>query len=181
MKLSNYQKAAQRTSPEGHDRVLNGCLGLIGEAGEVVDCVKKYLFQSGENPELPREPLINEIGDVLWYCAELCTGLEISLGEVLQGIEPFRKDYEGMELPDAAGELAMLALRPFEDRAGDMSASVFKLFQKVNLKRVIACATEILCRYCDCTLEDCLEQNIGKLKKRYPKGFDANRSLHRAE
>jgi NTP pyrophosphatase (non-canonical NTP hydrolase) len=31
------------------------------------------------------------------------------------------------------------------------------------------------------SLDDCMETNIEKLKKRYPEGFDAEHSLHRAE
>ena len=65
----DYQRLAMRTSPEGHDRMLNGCMGLIGEAGEVVDIVKKWKFQSGDHADLPKDKLIEECGDVLWYCA----------------------------------------------------------------------------------------------------------------
>lgn len=181
MNVRDYQKAAMRTSPEGHDRILNGCLGLIGEAGEVVDCVKKWLFQSGEGAEIPKDRLVDECGDVMWYCAELCTGLRIELDELMQGCGIFETDYDGLDLTDAAGELAALAIRPFEERDKDTAMSVYKLFQKVNLKRVIACVSVILKRFCSCSLENCLENNIVKLKKRYPKGFDAERSLNRAE
>lgn len=31
------------------------------------------------------------------------------------------------------------------------------------------------------SLDDCMETNIAKLRKRYPEGFDAEHSLHRAE
>ena len=37
---NGYQQLAQRTSPDGHDRILNGVLGLAGEAGECADLVK---------------------------------------------------------------------------------------------------------------------------------------------
>lgn len=40
MRIEEYQLLAMRTSTEGHDRVENGCLGLIGESGEIVDAVK---------------------------------------------------------------------------------------------------------------------------------------------
>ena len=79
MKTDEYQALAMRTSPDGHDRILNGCMGLIGETGEIVDLVKKWKFQSGDNAELPKDKLIDECGDVLWYCAELATGLNENL------------------------------------------------------------------------------------------------------
>ena len=42
---NDYQRLAMRTSPDGHDRMMNGCMGLIGESGEVVDAVKKWKHQ----------------------------------------------------------------------------------------------------------------------------------------
>ena len=59
-----------RTSPwDGHDKIDNGVLGLMGEAGELIDVYKKYMYQSGLNAELPKKQLIEELGDVLWYLA----------------------------------------------------------------------------------------------------------------
>lgn len=75
MDLNEYQRLAMRTSPNDHDRIKNGCLGLIGESGEIVDLVKKHLFQSVPGTALPVNALINEMGDVLWYCMETITGI----------------------------------------------------------------------------------------------------------
>lgn len=65
-----YQSLAQRTSSTktSAEKVLNGCMGLIGEAGEVVDLAKKLTFQ-GMPLDKFTERLKGEIGDVLWYCA----------------------------------------------------------------------------------------------------------------
>ena len=81
MDLNDYQKQAQRTSNtnDGYDKVLNGVLGLAGEAGECADIVKKHQFQGHE---LSREEVIEELGDVLWYVAETATGLGITLHDV---------------------------------------------------------------------------------------------------
>lgn len=81
MKLNEYQDLAMRTSGEGHDRVLNGCMGLCGEAGECMDILKKHQMQGHK---LLKEKMAEELGDVLWYCAELATGLGISLDDVAQ-------------------------------------------------------------------------------------------------
>jgi NTP pyrophosphatase (non-canonical NTP hydrolase) len=60
-------------------------LGLVGEAGEVANKVKKILRDSnGEvSPEV-RQALIDEVGDVTWYLARLATELQVSLGDVGQ-------------------------------------------------------------------------------------------------
>ena len=70
MDYKKYQELAQRTSnKKSHaDAVLNGCMGLVGEAGEVVDVIKKYLFQGFEHAKAI-ERIKSEIGDVLWYIA----------------------------------------------------------------------------------------------------------------
>lgn len=61
--------------------VLNGCLGLAGESGEVLDMVKKWVFHE---KELDREHLKKEIGDVMWYVAMLCESFGFELDEILQ-------------------------------------------------------------------------------------------------
>ena len=108
MTLDEYQFAAQRTAQitnNTRDKIINGCMGLNGEAGECIDLLKKHLYQG--HP-LDKEKLMDECSDVLWYVAELAAGLGYSLEEVAR-------------------------------------------------------------------------HNIGKLKKRYPDGFDPERSIHRKE
>ena len=91
MQMNEYQVLAQRTSPNGHDRLLNGCLGLAGESGECCDIVKKWLYQSHE---LDREKRCDELGDVLWYIAETATGLGISLEQIAKrNLEKLRDRY----------------------------------------------------------------------------------------
>lgn len=93
--FSEYQKHAYNlVSEEGKkDLILNGVMGLAGEAGECVDLVKKERFQGHE---LNKEKLIEELGDVLWYVAETASGLGISLDEVAQkNLDKLHKRYHG--------------------------------------------------------------------------------------
>lgn len=98
MIASEYQRLAQRTSNTGKtiDKLTNGVLGLCGEAGEVSDIVKKYLYQG--HP-LDGVALIEELGDVCWYLAEVCQALHVSLDYVMEAnIEKLRKRYpDGFE------------------------------------------------------------------------------------
>lgn len=108
MTVNEYQKLAMTTlNPALSDKdvLINGVMGLCGEAGEVIDLVKKHLAQGHE---LKRDEMIKELGDVAWYLAETATALGVDLETVFQG-------------------------------------------------------------------------NIDKLKKRYPEGFDSNKSLNRTE
>lgn len=104
---NEYQREALRTAGNhaGNSLLVNGVMGLNGEAGECIDIVKKHLFQGHE---LDKEKLAKELGDVAWYLAATAHAIGYTLEEVMQG-------------------------------------------------------------------------NIDKLKKRYPDGFEAERSLHRQE
>lgn len=61
--------------------ILNGCLGLAGEAGETLDIVKKWIFH--EKP-LDEEHLKKELGDVMWYMAMICSSFGFDLDEIMQ-------------------------------------------------------------------------------------------------
>ena len=54
-------------------------MGLIGEAGECQEIVKKAMFHGHE---LDIEALLLEAGDVLWYLTELCNELGISVDTI---------------------------------------------------------------------------------------------------
>ena len=98
MELNEYQKLAQRTANDQTKwgKIENGCLGLAGEAGECCDLLKKYLFQGHE---LDEERMAEELGDVLWYCAELAAGLGLTLEEVARrNVEKLKRRYpEGFD------------------------------------------------------------------------------------
>ena len=83
MKLSNYQSIAHETSMYtniGGVKCLYPILGLNGEAGELANKIKKvFRDRKGElTPELHDE-LVDELGDVLWYVAEIASALMVDL------------------------------------------------------------------------------------------------------
>ena len=99
IKVSTFNKALEKYGREdalvicGCDpgELFNGALGLPGEAGEVADLVKKYIFHGHD---LNRGELVKEIGDVCWYLALLCHAIDISLEEVMiANIEKLRNRY----------------------------------------------------------------------------------------
>ena len=64
-------------------RLLTGSIGISSEGGELLDLVKKLLFQGKEpTPEL-REKIKLELGDVMWYVQQVLIWGEWSLNEVL--------------------------------------------------------------------------------------------------
>lgn len=79
---NDYQRAAMRTAGDDTENyLLNGVMGLCGEAGEVIDIVKKHLFQGHE---LDKMKVAEEASDCLWYCALIATAIGVSLGDIMQ-------------------------------------------------------------------------------------------------
>ena len=90
-----YQQLAQRTSNTNtkSDKIENGLMGLNGEAGEAIDILKKHKFQGHD---LDKDKLKDEASDVLWYLAEICTGLGIDMEELARhNIGKLYKRYPG--------------------------------------------------------------------------------------
>ena len=96
MKFDEYQKQAQTTDlgfenmgevmrarnlnvPEFIDKVL----GLTGESGELADKVKKIMRdKKGSFTEEEQLAILNELGDVLWYVAEISLYLDTPLSKL---------------------------------------------------------------------------------------------------
>lgn len=81
----DYQLQSRETAvyPDAGRNFVYPTLGLAGEAGEVAEKVKKVIRDKGGRiDEETRALLAKEIGDVLWYCAQLATELGLRLGDV---------------------------------------------------------------------------------------------------
>lgn len=77
-------------TPEMYD-LLHATLGISGEAGELLDAVKKSFIY---NKPLDVENLREEIGDCFWYLALMCRTLDVSFEEIMQqNIDKLSKRY----------------------------------------------------------------------------------------
>ena len=101
--LDVFQEEALRTmrSDLPYELVCsNMCMGLAGETGETIDIFKKHIYQG---KELDINDVIEEIGDILWYVANLCNVNKITMRECIESnIEKLRKRYpNGFTVKDA--------------------------------------------------------------------------------
>ncbi|MFN2134700.1 MAG: nucleoside triphosphate pyrophosphohydrolase family protein [Candidatus Promineifilaceae bacterium] len=90
MKIENfdtYQSESRKTwsyIPMNH-AIVYPTMGLVNEAGEVAGKVKKiFRDRGGEITDADRESLKQELGDVLWYLAQIATDLDLSLQEIAE-------------------------------------------------------------------------------------------------
>jgi len=80
-----YQKQARKTAvyPNLGNNFIYPTLGLTGEAGEIAEKIKKVLRdKNGFIGKNTRQELKKELGDVLWYLANLATEIDLSLEEI---------------------------------------------------------------------------------------------------
>ena len=73
------------------NKLANFSMGLAGEAGELVDNLKKHLYQGHE---INIEKITSEAGDLTWYLCNILNIFNISLSSVMdQNIEKLKKRY----------------------------------------------------------------------------------------
>ena len=87
MNFTDYQTKSRATAKYpaiGHG-VIYPTLGLTNEAGEVAGKIKKvFRDKDGAINEETRSALKSELGDVLWYLAQVATELGLSLDEIAE-------------------------------------------------------------------------------------------------
>jgi NTP pyrophosphatase (non-canonical NTP hydrolase) len=84
VELNEYQRLSRRTAEYPRDAWLAyPALGLAGEAGEVAEHAKKAVRDDGGSiSEERRAAMAKELGDVLWYVAQLTSELGLELEDV---------------------------------------------------------------------------------------------------
>jgi NTP pyrophosphatase (non-canonical NTP hydrolase) len=85
MNFSDYQKESRKTaeySDQGNN-YMYPLLGLAGESGEVVEKFKKMIRNNdGVMTDEIKKGIKKELGDLLWYVAQICTEIDLDLDDV---------------------------------------------------------------------------------------------------
>jgi hypothetical protein len=170
-KIENWQdyiRATRRTAGDDRPEIL--AMGLFGEAGEVVDLIKKI---EGHGHELDRDRMISEVGDVLWYAARcfdtvIAENADVPLAPCGYANRERLMEYLG-ELVEGAGAYAA---ELFGNRCTKPDSPVY-----------LSSTLYALAMVCECydlpPLLDIARANIAKLRERYPEGFSTERSVNR--
>lgn len=156
--FAEYQKMAQRTASTttARDKLINGALGLCGEIDEYA---RERLFI---------ESRAKEAGDVMWYVAELAEGLGVTIADIAAIEDDGSTDiyHEACFIADCVKKHA------FQGHKIDKYEIVRGLnwIMKAIADRMAAFGY---------SMDEILRGNVEKLLKRYPDGFEADRSIHR--
>ncbi len=87
MNFQEYQEKSRKTAlyPNKDNNFIYLTLGLVGEAGEVAEKIKKLIRdKDGIIDDAFKESVQKELGDVLWYLSQLATELGLNLDEIAQ-------------------------------------------------------------------------------------------------
>ncbi len=80
------------------ERLLTAGVGINAEGGEFLEIIKKMVFQGKPWNDDNREHLIIELGDIMWYVAQACNALGITMDEVVAtNVNKLMKRYPGGE------------------------------------------------------------------------------------
>ena len=78
------------------ERLLTGAVGLSAEGGELMEIVKKLIFQGKPVNDETIFHLKRELGDVMWYVMQILMALDITIEEVVEmNVEKLQKRYPG--------------------------------------------------------------------------------------
>lgn len=173
MNASEYQTCAERTmiDPNNEHRMVNAALGLCGEAGEV--------STSALSTWSPRpDDLLIECGDCLWYVAQMCKALDISIASLSTECSDLQEMHTTQATRVLYGSCARIAdtvkKYVFHQRAFD------RVEITVPLESVCAVLRYIL-EGRGYSLGQAFDANNQKLLKRHPNGFSAATANARAD
>ena len=80
------------------ERLLTGAVGINAEGGEVMEIVKKLIFQGKPWNDETVYHLKRELGDVMWYVMQCLLALDSSVEEIVgMNVEKLKARYPGGE------------------------------------------------------------------------------------
>ena len=77
----DFSKIGERMAQEDNIRLLHAAIGIVTEAGELQDALKKHVFYG---KELDTVNIKEEMGDLFWYLAIMADTLDISFEELMK-------------------------------------------------------------------------------------------------
>ena len=96
----HFQDRLKNLKSKGFDthRFLTAAVGLSAESGEFTEVIKKIVFQGKEPTKENLFHLKRELGDIMWYVAQACMALDVSIDEIIEmNVDKLKARYPGGE------------------------------------------------------------------------------------
>ena len=173
MTMNEYQLITRETS--GNDNLEVLTLGLIGESVEASECYDIILDVHNRASTLTkRTNFLKEIGDVLWYAARLFD----VLGQEFENAHDTKHKTQNVScltLPIKASQISE-HVKKYLGHGHDLD----KDFMINSIKSLVTIVDD-MARSCGYTLTEAMTTNVEKLRKRYPSGFEVEKSKNRIQ
>lgn len=177
MDLREYQTKAVSTAFYNHMKkfkMIYPALGLVGECGEVVEKIKKLIRDDdGEMTQERKDAIGKELGDVMWYVANICDDISVDLHSIYRARKSDNQTIQYPELVLRMSRYAMSVASSLEEwhYVYNCKSEGIISFPSLtrNLSQIILCVEELANR-CDLKLEDVCNGNIEKLLNRKVRG-----------
>ena len=80
------------------ERLMTGAVGINSEGGEIMEIVKKLVFQGKKWDDETVFHLKRELGDVMWYVMQCLIALNTDINEIVNmNVQKLEKRYPGGE------------------------------------------------------------------------------------
>ena len=80
------------------ERLLTGAVGINSEGGEIMEIVKKLVFQGKPWSDETKYHLKRELGDVMWYVMQCLLALDTTMDEIVgMNVDKLKARYPGGE------------------------------------------------------------------------------------
>lgn len=95
----NYDFANSQHGPDVNvPLMLTGAMGLCSESGELMEIVKKMMFQGKPLTEETHFHMRRELGDIIWYWTNMCRALNVDPNAVIaENVNKLKSRYPGGE------------------------------------------------------------------------------------
>lgn len=181
MDLKEYQTAARTTAiylESESATMIYPALGLVGECGEVAEKIKKLIRDDdGEMSPERKDAIKKELGDVMWYCANVCCDTDHDLRMIYKmRCASITHRIRGLTLP----RMVLLMNRHASLAAQLLEKWCYTYNQRLterdrftelpsHMTHIVTCVEEMSIR-CGFTIEEVCAANIDKLFSRLKRG-----------
>lgn len=169
MRIREYQEETKRTCPSLGSDKLDLCHMLLGIGSETEELYKAFVLKDNVN-------IGEEIADKFWYLANYCTFRSYDLSELFDNKDEFIQDE--WELETEVEIIKFSKLQDYVKKYIAYNKPIDRSLEENSLKGLLWSLNYVIDKQ-NLDLEKLLENNINKLKVRFPDKFTQEKALNR--